>query len=126
MGRVTASSIQNGWPRNSPWISDGRLVTAWLCKANDKNPWIKIQPKNAMKFGEIVLWPNQIHHKIKKIELILNGGGRPKVIEVTDPRAPIHIPFKRRADLTQLEIRITETDPKSGNRHVGFAEVIIR
>ena len=124
--RVTASSIQNGWPRGNPWISDGRLVTSWLCKANDKNPSIKIVSKHSVKCEEIVLWPNQIHQKIKKIEVVLNGGGRPKIIDVTDPRAPIHIPFKRRINLTELEIKITETDPKSGNRHVGFAEVIVR
>lgn len=126
-GRVTASSIHRGWPRNKPWITDGRMSTAWLCKADDKNPWLKIEAKNSIKIRELIIWPNQTLGNIKKIEMILNGRGRPKVIDIADPRRPIRIPFKRRRDFTELEIRITETDPPSGqNRHVGFAEIILR
>ena len=71
-----------------------------------------------------VLRSPHAHAKIKKIEVILNGAGKPRVIELAHPRRPIQIPTGRRRALSELEIRIVETDPP-GPREVGFAEVIV-
>jgi len=122
--RVRVSSASHGW---WPWICDGRFATAWLCKDTDAKPWIKIKPRNGFAVRQIILWPNQSDAGIKEVEVVLNGQGRPRKVEFTNPRKPAQISFRRRKPIEELQITITKTDKKPGEkRKVGFAEIILR
>ena len=123
--RITHSSIRHRWPIQRPFIADGVLSTAWICAGKDVKPWLRIRPKDSIKMKGLTLWPNQTGAKIKKIEVLLNGSRKPRVIELENPRRPIQIPIRGRRALSEVEIRIVETDP-AANREVGFAEVIVR
>ena len=134
--KVKYSTKERGDPGGRrPWISDGRLSTEWVCKPDDKNPWIRIELERMLNVRRLTLWPahriaaNGENHidTIKEIEVYVNKKRRPHVLtNATDGKNPIRLAFKRRTGIKTLEIRITKrTTSKHQKGKAGFREITV-
>ena len=125
---VTATSN----PTTAPQAADGKMHTSWLCTKDDQDATLTLTFPDAVKARRIMLTqPFQKREDIQRmglvrqIEVRINGGKRPVVIDLhPNPMAPTEHAFRKLQKVKTMTLKVIKRGGKPG-LPVGFAEVVL-